>query len=211
MIVILIKGIIIGWFASLPMGPIGVLCVQRTLSGGKFSGFISGMGAAAADALFALIAGFGVNYIIQMIENQELLFKMIGSSIIVLIGLKIYLTDTVKQFRLSRSNKEGKPLRHFFTVFFLTLTNPGMILLFIWFFATLNIVLNTSNYVMSSVIVLGVFIGGSLWWFTVATIVNRLRNNLRIRSIYWFNKISGGIILFLGIVSIIKVLVDHLL
>lgn len=210
MVAVLIKGIIIGWFASLPMGPIGILCVQRTLSGGKMSGFISGMGAAAADAMFALIAGYGVGYIIQMIENQELLFKLLGSIIIALIGLKIYFTNTVKQFRVSRAGGGGGSVKHFFSVFFLTLTNPGMILLFIWFFATLNVVLKSSGYVSSSLTVIGVFIGGSLWWLTLSTLVNRLRNKLRIRSFYWFNKISGGIIVFFGMLSIVKVLFDHL-
>ena len=211
MLLVLIKGIIIGWFVSLPMGPIGVLCVQRTLSGGRLSGIISGMGAAAADAIFALIAGFGVNYIIGLIEHQEFLFKLIGSAIVVLIGLKIYYTDTVKQFRVSRKGNQRKFVQHFFTVFFLTLTNPSMVLLFIWFFATMNIVLNTSNYELSSMIVLGVFAGGTLWWFTLTFIVNRLRNKLKIRSLYWFNKISGGIILLFGSFSVIKVVIEHFL
>ena len=211
MLIILIKGIIIGWFVSIPMGPIGVLCVQRTLSEGRLPGVVSGMGAAAADSIFALIAGFGVNYIISLIEHQEFLFKIIGSIIIVLIGLKIYYTNTVKQFRVSKSGKSSKFIRLFFTVFFLTLTNPAMVLLFVWFFATLNVVLYTSNYVVSSMVVVGVFAGGTLWWMTLTFIVNRLRNKLKIRSLYWFNKISGGIIFLFGVVSIIRVLVLHYL
>jgi len=211
MITIFIKGIIIGLLVSVPMGPIGVLCVQRTLIGGRFSGLISGMGAAAADAVFAMIAGFGVNYVIGLIEHKELLFEIIGSIIIILIGLKIYFTNTVKQFRGTTTKKEGRLVKHFFTVFFLTLTNPAMVFLFIWLFPILNIVLNTSNYVFSSFFVLGVFAGGTIWWFTLATMVNRLRNKLKIRSFYWFNKISGGIIVIFGIISISKVLITNLL
>ena len=210
MILVLLKGLLIGWFVSLPMGPIGVLCVQRTLSGGRLSGFVSGMGAAAADATFALIAGFGVNYIVGLIEHQEFLFKLIGSIVIVLIGLKVYYTNTVKQMRVSKSGN-SKMIKHFFTVYFLTLTNPAMVLLFIWIFASVNIVLNASNYVMSSLTVLGVFGGGTLWWLTLSSIVNRLRNKLRIRSLYWFNKISGGIIILFGIISIVKVLIENIL
>jgi threonine/homoserine/homoserine lactone efflux protein len=211
MIVLFIKGIIIGWFVSIPMGPIGVLCVQRTLSRGRWPGIVSGMGAAAADSIFALTAGFGVNYIISLIENQEFYFKLVGSIIILLIGLKIYYTNTVKQFRISRSGTSNKFTRLFFSVFFLTLTNPAMVLLFIWLFATLNVVLYTSNYVVSSMVIVGVFAGGTLWWITLTSLVNRFRNKLKIRSLYWFNKISGGTIILFGTVSLIRVIIINYL
>jgi threonine/homoserine/homoserine lactone efflux protein len=200
---------VIGLLASLPMGPIGVLCVQRTLKNGRYSGFFSGMGAATADTLFAIIAGLGVNYIIGFVEKRELFFQFIGAAIIILIGLKIYSTNTVKQFRIAKSKKGTKFTKDYFSVLFLTLTNPMIIFLFVWMFAGLNIVLNTSDYILSSLIILGIFIGANLWWFTLSGIVNKFRNNLKIRRLYWFNKISGGIILIFGILTLLKILIFH--
>jgi len=201
------KGIIIGLLASLPMGPIGVLCVQRTLNKGRTSGFFSGMGAATADTLFAIIAGLGVNYIIGFVEKQELFLQFVGSAIIILIGLKIYYTNTVKQFRVAKSKNGLNISKDYFSVLFLTLTNPMVIFLFIWMFAGLNIVLNTSDYILSTLIILGIFIGANLWWFTLSSIVNKFRNNIKIRKLYWFNKISGGIILLFGVFALLKILI----
>ncbi len=212
MILILIKGILIGFMISVPMGPIGVLVVQRTLSSGRWSGLVSGMGGAAADTIFALIAGFGVNYVVGLIQHQELAIKLGGSIVVILMGAKVYTSNTVKQFRNSKIKNEKRFLKHFVSVFILTLTNPTLILAFIAFFAWLNVVPHSSNVIMSfmlsSMVVLGVFIGGSLWWFVVSSVVGHFRNKLKVRSIYWFSKISGGIIMLIGVVYIVKALIE---
>ena len=142
-------------------------------------------------------------------KKQELFFQFLGSGIIILIGLKIYYTDTVKQFRVARSKNGPNISKDYFSVLFLTLTNPMIIFLFIWMFTGLNIVLNTSDYVLSVLIILGIFIGANLWWFTLSSIVNRFRNNIKIRRLYWFNKISGGIILLFGVFALLKILILH--
>ena len=211
MIIVLLKGFLIGWLISLPMGPIGVLCVQRTLSSGRISGIVSGMGAAAADTLFALIAGYGVNYVVGFIEEKKFLFEIISSSVLMAFGLKVYFTNTVKQFRRSKGGKYDNLSKKFFSVFFLTLTNPIMILWFVWLFAILNIVLNTSNYVLSSFLILGVYGGAAVWWIILANIVNRFRNNLRMRRLYWLNKIAGSIIILFGIYFLISALIYRFL
>ena len=102
---IFIKGILIGLLVSAPLGPIGVLCIQRTLNRGYMSGFVSGLGAAAADIIFAVIAGFGLTIIINFIEEKHIYFQILGGLFVLYIGLRIFNTNPVKQLRLQRLNK----------------------------------------------------------------------------------------------------------
>lgn len=204
------KGILIGLLVSMPMGAIGVLCIQRTLSKGKVSGFFSGMGAATADTFFATIAGLGVNYIIGFIEQQETLLKFGGSIVIILLGLKIFNTNVIKQYRVSRSHQASTIAKDYFSVLLLTLTNPLIIFMYVTIFASTNIVLNTHNYILSGLLLLGIFIGANLWWFVLSNVINIFRDKMRMKNFFWFNRISGSVILGFGVIALISLLVTNI-
>ncbi|MBA7540895.1 hypothetical protein ES705_33198 [subsurface metagenome] len=132
----LIKGFIVGLVVSIPLGPMGVLCIQRTLNKGKSSGFSSGMGIATADAIFALIAGLGISFIINFLSEQQLIIKIIGGMIIAFIGLRIFIANPVKQ--LKKHRREGKNLfEDFISILFMGLSNPFTIFLYIAIFAVM--------------------------------------------------------------------------
>ncbi len=198
------KGIIIGLMVSIPLGPIGVLCVQRTINKGRRSGFISGMGAAAADTVFSLIAGLGVTFIIRFIREQQLYFQLIGGIIIILLGIQIFYTNPVRQLRLQRMNKI-RLSQDFLSVFFLTISNPMAIFFFLAMFAGINLSSGPLSIGRLSMMVGGVLLGSASWWFLLSTFVNYWRDRFRLRRIWWMNKVAGVIIFFLGIIAIISI------
>ena len=203
-----VKGIIVGLSVSIPMGPIGVLCVQRTINKGRLSGFISGLGAAVADTIFAIIAGLGITFIINFLQKQQLFIQIFGSCFILYIGIKIFYTNPVKQFK-KRSKKKNNLIEDFFSILLLTLSNPVFLFLFMAVFAGLNLVQEEPEYFSILSVISGVLIGASLWWFALSSFVNRFRRKFRLRRLWWINKISGGLIFLLGLVAVIKFVISY--
>jgi len=198
------KGIIIGLMVSIPLGPIGVLCIQRTLNKGRKAGFVSGLGASAADTLFALVAGFGISMIITFLKAQHLYFQIIGGLIVMYLGIQIFFTNPIRQLRLHRLNP-NKLSQDFLSVFLLTVSNPMAIFFFLAMFAGVNLASGPMNVFYVGLIVGGVFIGSASWWFILTTFVNIFRHRFRLKSIWWMNKVAGVIIFFLGIAAILSV------
>ncbi len=198
------KGIIIGLMVSIPLGPIGVLCIQRTLNKGRKAGFVSGLGASAADTFFALIAGYGISMVITFIKEQHVYFQIIGGMIVMYLGMHIFFTNPVKQLRLQRLN-QNKLSQDFLSVFLLTVSNPMAIFFFLAMFAGVNLAGGPMNFFLVSLVVAGVFLGSSSWWFVLTTLVNIFRHRFRLKSIWWMNKVSGMLIFFLGIAAILSV------
>ena len=202
----LIKGIIVGLVVSIPLGPMGVLCVQRTLNKGKSSGFSSGMGIATADAIFALIAGLGISFIIHFLSEQQLIIKIIGGVIIAFIGLKIFITNPVKQ--LKKHRREGKTLfEDFISILFMTLSNPFTVFLYIAVFAGLNLQDVSTGYSSALLVVTGVFVGASISWFTISTVINHFRAKIRLRKLMLINRIAGITIILFGVFAICSLFV----
>lgn len=198
------KGIIVGLMVSIPLGPIGVLCVQRTLNKGRRSGFVSGLGAASADMIFSMIAGFGITFIIRFVKEQHIYFQLIGGIVIIILGIHIFYTNPVRQLRMQRLNK-NKLSYDFLSVFFLTITNPMAIFFFLAMFAGINIASGPMSISHLITMVSGVFVGGSAWWFVLSAFVNYWRDRFRLKSIWWMNKVAGVVIFSLGIAAIISI------
>lgn len=198
------NGFIVGLMVSIPLGPIGVLCVQRTLNKGRKSGFVSGLGAASADTIFSIIAGLGISYIISFVKEQHIYFQIIGGVIIIFLGIHIFYTNPVRQLRLQRMNK-NKLSYDFFSVFFLTLSNPMAILLFLAMFAGIHIASDSPGLLNLTSLISGVFAGASAWWFVLSSFVNFWRHRFRLKIIWWMNKVAGVLIFILGIVAILSI------
>ena len=200
MITALIKGFIVGMGASIPLGPLGVLCVQKTLSKGRNCGFITGLGASASDTLYAAISLMGLAFIQDIINENFNWVMLLGGLIIMFIGVKIYLTNPIKQIRQKHKNK--KHVEDFFEAFFMTITNPGAIFLILGLFAAVGIEMDASIAKSTLVTTLwGVFAGSAAWWFILSTGINVFRKKFRIKQLMMINRISGIVIFVLGLIS----------
>ena len=195
-------GIIVGLLASIPLGPIGVICRQRTINKGKLSGYLSGMGAASADTIFAAIAGFSLTFIISFIEEKQIIFQTIGGVIVLALGIKIFYTNPIKQLRRHK-RKKNSLLEDYLSVLLVTITNPLAVFLFIALFASLGVVTEGTNLWLSLVATSGVFIGAVAWWYILITLVDVFRSKFRLKQLWWINKISGAVIFIIGAVAII--------
>jgi threonine/homoserine/homoserine lactone efflux protein len=201
---LILKGIIIGLMISIPLGPIGVLIVQRTLNKGRLSGFVSGMGAASADSAFALLAGFGITFIFQFVEEQQLYFQIIGGVVIIFLGVNIFYSNPIKQLRMQRLNR-NRLSQDFFSVFFLTLSNPMAIFFFMAMFTGVNLASGSLSILSLFSLVGGVTAGAALWWFLLSSSVNFFRHRFRLKTIWWMNKIAGVLIVLLGLAAILSI------
>lgn len=194
-----IQGIIIGLFVSIPMGPVGILCIQRTLQQGRLSGFISGLGAACADTVFASIAGLGLTMISDFFKDQHLYIMLAGSILLIALGLRMFFKNTIKQARAFKY-KQSNLVSDFISVFVLTITNPITIIFYGIVFASLGVVQDN----VSSLIVLlsGIFCGAISIWFLLSTFVNIFRKYFRLRIIFYINKVAGVILMLFGLFAL---------
>lgn len=196
----LIDGIMIGFAVSIPLGPIGVLCIQKTLNKGRWHGFASGLGAAVSDTIYAIIAGFSLSIVIDFIEERKMLLQIIGSLVLMGFGFTIFFSNPVTQLRKQRSGKVNY-FQDFAATFALTISNPLVIFVFIGVFAGLNVMDDIASIYDTIAIVTGVFLGASTWWFTLTGIANMLRDKFNLRRLWWVNKIAGAIIIILAAAS----------
>ena len=200
MITALLKGIIVGLGASIPLGPLGVLCVQKTLGSGRNSGFITGLGASVSDTFYAAIPLMGLAFIQNLIDENIDWVMLVGGLVIMYIGVKIYLTNPIKQIK--QKNKNKKHFEDFFEALFMTVTNPGAIFLILGLFAAVGI--NVGGNVSTGDLITtlwGVFAGSALWWFILSTTINVFRKKFRIKQLMMINRISGIVIFVLGLIS----------
>lgn len=194
-ITFLLKGLAIGFSIAAPVGPIGVLCIRRTLVQGRASGFVSGLGAATADAIYGCIAGFGLAFISSFLVGQQMWLSLVGGLFLCFLGLKILLARPAEQ---AASGAGNGLLGDYASTFFLTLTNPMTIISFAAIFAGLGLATGSGDYMSAGVLVLGVFIGSALWWLMLSTGVGAFRVKFNPHGMQWVNRISGAIITGFG-------------
>lgn len=207
-LIILIKGIIIGLMASIPLGPIGVMCIQRTLSKNRKAGFVSGLGATAADMVFALIAFFSLSVVMVFIEDNMQILKILGGISVIIVGMTIFLKNPVIQIRRNRAGKGDNLWSDFLSVFFITFTNPAFILIFVALFAAFGISNNGLPFNDGLLMIVGVGSGSALWWFSLTFGVNLLRSRFRPRHLLWINRITGAVIVILGAATILSIFIN---
>lgn len=198
----ILEGMIVGFSASVPLGPIGVLCIQRTLQRGRLAGFFSGLGAAVSDTIYAVIAGFSLSFIVAFIEEQIFWIQIFGAVILFLLGAHIYRSNPAVQLRRQRRSKSSY-LQDFVSTFLLTISNPLALFLFIAFFAGFGVVAPNSGLAGQLVLILGVFLGATTWWLLLTSVVGLFRQAVNLRRLYWINKIAGATIIVLVLVGLV--------
>jgi threonine/homoserine/homoserine lactone efflux protein len=192
------KGLLIGFSIAAPVGPIGVLCIRRTLAEGRPAGLVSGLGAATADALYGSIAGFGLTMISAFLIDQQTWIRMIGGAFLCYLGLKTVFAKATDQAAQAQG---GGMVSAYISTFFLTLTNPMTILSFAAIFAGLGLGAAPGDFSSAGVLILGVFCGSAAWWFLLSGGVSLLRRQFSQSAIRWVNRISGLVILSFGILA----------
>jgi threonine/homoserine/homoserine lactone efflux protein len=191
----LLKGIAVGIIIALPVGPVGVLCVRRTLFEGPTYGFVSGLGAAVADTIFGIVAGFGVSIVRDFMLRYQDWFGAAGGLFLLYVGGKALL---------EASDAEPEPVRDealfgaFISTFALTITNPITILAFAGIFAKVG-VNRDSGFADIGVLVAGVFLGSLLWWLALSFGIAGLRHSVGTVRLVWLNRISGAILALSGL------------
>ena len=205
-ILYLFKGVLVGLMVSIPLGPMGVLIIQKTLHKGALSGFIAGMGAASADLFYAAVAAFGLGFVINIVQAHELLLQIIGGIFLIVIGLKIYFDNPIRQIRQRRQGRVSKTglLGDYLSLFFLTVSNPITVVVFMAVFAGMSVFGESSSLLGEVLVVAGVLLGGGVWWYTLSTLVNIFRKKFRLRVLITINRVSGMVITVLGALVILS-------
>ncbi len=196
----LIKGILLGFSIAAPVGPIGVLCIRRTLVSGLGTGFVSGLGAATADAIYGVVAALGLSVVSQFLLRHQSWLHIAGGLFLLYLGYQTYKSPPAMEAAAARG--EGL-FGAYASTLFLTLTNPMTILSFVAIFAGVGLGSTGTDYWSSSALVLGVFIGSMLWWLLLSAVVNKIRNKFDQTHLRWINQFSGLIIMAFGIYSLI--------
>lgn len=201
LIYIIIRGLAIGILVSAPMGPIGVLCIQRTLNKGRRSGLATGLGASLSDLCYAILTGLGLSIVVDFIEAHQAPLQIVGSLVLTGFGLYLFRQNPARNIR-KKLNQKSSFTQDFASSFLLTLSNPLILLLLIGLFARLNFFLpemKAGHYILGYVsIILGAFI----WWFTITYIINKVRSHFNLRSLWLINRIISIVIIVMSLVGV---------
>lgn len=199
------KGMLIGLLVSVPLGPIGVLVVQRTVNKSRAAGLLSGMGAALSDTLYAVIAGFSLTYIVDFIREYEMLFQSVGALVVLGLGIHIFFKDPVSDLQRNRlrGNTHFKDL---ISTFLVTFSNPLSVFVFLAIFTSSGVAMHLEQPYHSFFVILGIFTGALVWWFSLSGLVSLFRHKISLRVLWWINKTAGVLIVIFVLVTVFIVL-----
>ena len=198
---ILWKGFIIGVIVSAPLGPVGVLCIQRTLNKGRWYGFVTGIGASMSDLCYALLTGYGMSFVFDYVNKNIFYLQLIGSIMLLAFGIYTFRSNPVKSLRPPSGNK-GTYLHNLVTAFFVTLSNPLIIFLFIGLFARFSF---AGGGALVSETVLGylsILLVALSWWFGITYFVNKVRAHFNLRGIWILNRIIGSVVAIVSVLGL---------
>ncbi len=205
----IIRGFTIGVLVSAPMGPIGILCIQRTLNKGRWPGFVTGIGATLSDLLYALLTGFGMSFVIDFVEANQNLIQILGSFVLVGFGIYLFRQNPAKSIKKSNSNGNSYA-QDFVTAFFLTFSNPLILFFYIGLFARFNFFLPETTmpyYILGYV---SIAFGAIGWGVLITTIINKVRSRFNLRSLWLINRIIGTVIIFMSIVGFVAGMYNYI-
>ena len=197
------KGILIGMLASAPMGPVGVLCVQRTLNKGRWYGFVTGVGAAVSDIIYAAITGLGMSFVMDLVTNERNKFwlQIAGSLVLLAFGIYCWKSNPTKRMHVSGKQK-GSLVYNGVTAFWVTFFNPLIIFLFMAVFAQLASVV-PNHPVEMSVGYLSIVAGALLWWFGLTWLIDKIRGKFDTNGIVIINKVIGSVVIIFSVIVLL--------
>ncbi len=204
---IFLKGLVVGFLVATPVGPIGLLCIQRTLSEGKMHGLVSGLGAATADAVYGLIAALGLTVISNFLVQEQFWLRLFGGIILCYLGTKIFLSKSAGQVSSANGSRH---ITNYGSTFFLALTSPITVLVFAAVFAGLGVVSPGSYYLSVGLSVAGVFAGSALWWFMLCGLAGIFHGKISYDKLTGLNKVSGIIITVFGLSFLLLLMLKYI-
>jgi threonine/homoserine/homoserine lactone efflux protein len=201
---LILAGVLIGMLTAAPVGPVNVMCIQRTLERGFFAGFAAGLGAVIGDGIIALAGAFGINAISDLMERNDHLLRLVGSSVLIVFGMKLLTTEPV-------IDAEGRPIAENHAeglfdyvwsipqTFFLTITNPGAVLgMFLMVGGAGSAIGGLNSTAEALTLVTAIVGGGVLWWFFLSGLIARIRHKLNHRSLKVINQVAGATLIVFG-------------
>ena len=195
------KGLFVGFVIAAPVGPVGIMCIHRTLTQGKFAGYVSGLGAALADTFFGAIAAFGFSFIAGPLIDHNNWLRFGGGVVLCLIGLRSLLTRKLPP----PATRDSKSLiGDFASAFLVTLTNPITLISFAAIYAAIDIPHLADNTRWGMALTCGVFIGAAVWWLLLTSVAGAFHGRVAERGVLWINRISGAVILVFGVLLLIS-------
>ncbi|MBI4492591.1 MAG: LysE family transporter [Chloroflexi bacterium] len=197
----LARAVILGFSIAAPVGPIGVLCIRRTLAHGRLVGFASGLGAATADAAYAAVAGLGLTAVSSLLVSQQTWLRLLGGGFLLYLGARTFVARPAH----SDASAYGRGLAGAYaSTVVLTLTNPPTILVFAALFAGLGLAGGSGDAASAVPLVLGIFLGSALWWLVLSAGASLLRARLTPATLGWVNRLSGVVIAGFGLVALLS-------
>ncbi len=193
------KGAALGFAIAAPVGPIGILCIRKTVQFGRFSGFCSGLGAAVADAIYAIIAAFGLTFVSDFLIQGQFWLRLVGGAFLIYLGLRTFFAHPHEPHVTATTRRTL--FSDFLSTFLLTLTNPLTVLSFLAVFAGLGLTTFSGSYASASLLVLGVLLGSTLWWLILSEGVTLFRKKVSERVMGWINRIAGILIMIFGLLA----------
>ncbi|NUB25412.1 LysE family translocator [Azospirillum brasilense] len=201
----LLKGLIIGFSIAAPVGPIGLLCIRRTLADGPAHGFVSGLGAASADAVYGAIAGFGVVLVTDALLGAQVALKLVGGLMLLWLGWSTLRARPAEHAADARGG--GGLAGAYASTFALTLANPATILSFAAVFGGLGVSAGDgSSTGVAALLVAGVFTGSAMWWLGLSASVGAFRRRVTPAAMLWINRASGAVLGVFGIAALASLL-----
>ena len=191
----------IGLVVAVPVGPLGLLCINRALMMGPVCGFFSGLGVATADALAAGIAALGISLISGFLIEHQLALRFIGGLFLCYLGYKIYKTEPVSQAPINNINGL---LSAYATTLFLTLSNPVTVLSFVAIYAGWHVPSLHGRYIAAATLTVGVFTGSALWWVGLFIGLTAFHDRFSLRFLFWVHRVSGAVIAGSGVVVLLS-------
>jgi len=198
MFTLLLNAMLIGFSIAAPVGPIGVLCIRRTLADGRWYGFVSGLGAATADAFYGSVAAFGLTAVSSLLVDNAIWLRIIGGAFLLYLGIRTLLAKPAEKAAETSSSRSGL-IGAYLSIFVLTITNPMTIIAFVGIFAGLGVADVVGNPAAGATMVAGVFLGSAAWWLTLSMGVSLLRSRFTPTWMLWVNRLSGVIILLFAV------------
>jgi threonine/homoserine/homoserine lactone efflux protein len=205
---ILLKGMLVGIIIALPTGPVGVLCIRRTILHGRLAGLVSGLGAASADAVFGIIAAFGLSFVSRLLLDYQGWLRLGGAGILLYIGISAFTADPSQDTRSQRDPEDL--LADYASAFALTISNPITIIAFLAIFAGIGFSGAEATLGRAAILVFGVWLGSLLWWGGLAGGAGMVRLSFDRDHLVWINRGSGGILVVCGVALLGSLLVQHL-
>lgn len=200
---ILPRGLAIGILVSAPMGPIGMLVIQRTLSKGRKPALFTGIGAALSDLIYSLLTGFGISFITDLIEKHQFWLQIFGGVVLAAFGIFLFKQNPTRALKSINNQAPTSYWKDFVSGFFLTFSNPLILFFIIGLFARFNFFLpeyKFFHYIWCYVTILG---GALIWWWGITMLVSKLRRRINVRSLWFINRIVGSILIIMAILGIV--------